>query len=246
MYDEPTVKKILQRAMELDAIKTSHLAKHDVVQIAAELGISEASVNEAIREVSSGTAIQPAPARPQLSTLRLLNLAAGAGVLFGFITNRVFAGPMAGGVIAGTALWVSLLMVSGGLAASERTRSLARFFVRNSAVWLGVGFGWRIAAELMLKLGSPHMVFVVDEFRMALTRFAMIFAITTVAGAAFILLKRQAPAATSSRTPSGGRFAWIGGAVRRVKQWLIDAWRTVSVMLRSDLKLTLPRATAPR
>jgi hypothetical protein len=233
MYDEPTVKAILQRAIELDALKTSQLAKHDIVQIASELGISEASVNEAIREVSTaGATAKSVAARPQLSTLRLLNLCIGGGVLYGLLTNQAMVSPGVGSFIAGSALWVSLLMASGGLAVTERTRSLTRFIVRNSAVWLGAGFGWTVAAQLMSKFGAPHVVFVVDELNMAIIRLVTTFAITTIAGAAFILLKRVANVSTSSGTQSGGRFAWIGRAVHRAKQWIVDTLRTVSVLLR--------------
>lgn len=208
MYDEAALKAILQRAMELDASNATAVTPDDVVQIASELGISESAVREALRErerAESTSVVTEMPAR-HMSALRILGLSGGAGVLAGILTS-VVVGPL-GMLIVGAGVLPALVMVSGGLALTDRSRSLLSFLRRNTAVWLGFGIGWSMWSQLF----PVQNVGGVGSLRMAIMRTAMVFVLTTGVGFAFLVVRRTIGAGR----PGGRSASTSGGMLRRV------------------------------
>lgn len=222
MYDESEVKAILHRAIELDATRADSMTRNDIVQVASELGVSEASVDEAIRDLrrQSGERALQSTRVGQLSPLRILNVSAGAGVLCGLFTPGVSG---VGTGLVGTGLWAGLLMLSGGLAFTDRSRSLSNFVRRNTAAWLGVGFGWIIWAEAMIR--QPTI-----SIQIALIRSATALVVTTIAGSAFILITRSFEKRERSGADSGGGRNRLARIVSRLRQWLLDRLGTTAVV----------------
>ena len=209
MYDEAALKAILQRAMDLDASRATAVTPDEVVEIATELGISEAAVREALREregLQSTSVVSDEPPR-QMSALRILGLSGGAGVLAGILTSGV-VGPTLGMVIVGAGVLPALVMVSGGLALTDRSRSLLSYFRRNTAVWLGFGISWTVWSQLfpLQNVGG------VGSVRMAVLRTAMVFVLTTGVGLAFLVVKRTIGASRLG----GGSGSSGAGMLRRI------------------------------
>jgi hypothetical protein len=221
MYDEAALKVILQRAMELDASKAATVTPDEVVQIATELGISEAAVREALREregLQSTSDVSEEPAR-QMSVLRILGLSGGAGVLAGILTSGA-VGPTLGMVIVGAGILPALVMVSGGLALTDRSRSLLSYLRRNTAMWLGFGISWSVWSQLfpLQNVGG------VGSARMAVLRIAMVFVLTTGVGLALLVVKRTIGASRlggGSGSSSAGMFRRIAFRVRKAIQELL-------------------------
>ena len=221
MYDESAVKAILQRAIDLDASKAAAMTRDEVVQVASEIGISSASVHEAIQAYEAAPR-PPSLDRPhQFSALRLLNLSAGAGILCGIMTTGQFVS-LFDGTMIGTGIFGVLLMVSGGLALTDRSRSLASFARRNAALWLGMGFGWAASAQAAAKYGSIAGRVAFDPFRMGIVWAGLALALTTVAGSVFLVAKRVLPDSgpASGSPPNGG--SRLRHAIERVRRWCAD------------------------
>jgi hypothetical protein len=110
--------------------------------------------------------------------------------------------------IVGAGLLPALIMVSGGLALTDRSRSLLSYVRRNTAVWLGFGIGWTVWSQMFpsQSLGG------IGSVRMALVRTAMVFVLTTVAGLAFLVVKRT----ISASRPDGGSTSPISRVFRRI------------------------------
>lgn len=154
MYDDSEVKAILKRAVEIDATP-QQTSREELLRIAAEVGVSREAVQQAIAEHSRSTPATPVRAREPLRALRVLNLAAGGGILAGLISNTGFLSQMPLGLAPFVSLLFTggLMMISGGLAFSSRRRSMLGFVRRNSGLWLGAFFGWSITYAL-LETGS--------------------------------------------------------------------------------------------
>lgn len=218
MYDESRVKAILQKAIELEAAKASTLTRHEIVQMASEIGVSPSSVDEAILELDKvpPASVQLEPQR--WSSLRLLNVSGGLGIACGVLTSGVVISPFTGMLIATTGVWGALSMVSGGLALANGGRSVLNFVRRNTAVWLGFGFGWTIWIQAVAKYGLlPTSHFAIDPIRVALVRSVVALSITTLAGLTYLALKRVRQTTTSD-TPSEG--SWFRNTVARASRWI--------------------------
>jgi hypothetical protein len=134
-------------------------------------------------------------------------MSGGAGVFAGVLTSGV-VNPVVGMAIVGAGLLPALIMVSGGLALTDRSRSLLSYVRRNTAVWLGFGIGWTVWSQMFpsQSLGG------IGSVGMALVRTAMVFVLTTVAGLAFLVVKR----AISASRPDGGSTSPISRVFRRI------------------------------
>jgi hypothetical protein len=209
MFDEAAMKAVLQRAMELDASNATTVTPEDVVHIATELGISESAVREALRErersLSPSVVSQETPR--QTSASRILALSGGAGVFAGVLTSGV-VNPALGMAIVGAGLAPALIMVSGGLALTDRSRSLLSYVRRNTALWLGFGIGWTVWSQMFpsQSLGG------IGSVGMAMVRTATMFVLTTVAGLAFLAVKRT----ISASRPAGGSTSRTSRVFRRI------------------------------
>jgi hypothetical protein len=220
MYDEAALKAVLQRAMELDASNAAAVTREEVVNIGTELGISESAVREALRERESAlsrSAVSQAPPR-QTSALRILALSGGAGAFAGVLTSGVVS-PGLGMAIVGAGLLPALIMVSGGLALTDRTRSLLSYVRRNTAVWLGFGIGWTVWSQVF----PPQFVGGIGSVRMALMRTAMVFVLTTVAGLAFVVVRRT----IGGSRPDDGSTSPLGRVFRRIAHRVKNAIQNV-------------------
>ena len=239
MYDESKVQGILRRATEIDAAKSASMTRHEIMQVAAELEISREAVEQALREVDAAPppTVMPAP-RSGLSALRVLNLSAGAGVVYGLLMTSAAVSQMTDVGVAVGGLWTGLLMASGGLAVAARTTSLRHFIFRNASLWLGVGFGWSIAVELALKFGSLSTFGSGTFLQMGLVRAATAFTVTTIGGVAFVALRRLSrPNGSAASGGSGtGTVARVWArAKRRLQEWLLE---------RLVIRVRLPRVLA--
>jgi hypothetical protein len=207
---------VLQRAMELDASNAAAVTREEVINIGTELGISETAVREALRERESdparNTVTQATPS--QTSALRILALSGGAGAFAGILTSG-FVSPVLGMAIVGAGLLPAMIMVSGGLALTDRTRSLLSYVRRNTAVWLGFGLGWTVLSQLF---PSP-MVGGIGPVRMALVRMTTVFVLTTVAGLVFLVIRRT----IGGSRHDGGSSSPLGRVFRRIAHRVINA-----------------------
>jgi hypothetical protein len=207
---------VLQRAMELDASNAAAVTREEVINIGTELGISETAVREALRERESdparNTVTQATPS--QTSALRILALSGGAGAFAGILTSG-FVSPVLGMAIVGAGLLPAMIMVSGGLALTDRTRSLVSYVRRNTAVWLGFGLGWTVLSQLF---PSP-MVGGIGPVRMALVRMTTVFVFTTVAGLVFLVIRRT----IGGSRHDGGSSSPLGRVFRRIAHRVINA-----------------------
>lgn len=223
MYDEAELKTILKRAMELDASRAAALTSEQIVQIAAELGISESAVREALREREAARSSQVAAAIPTRRTpaLRVLTLSAGVGGLAGLLATGAVSTPLLGMGIVGAALWPALIMVSGGLALTEKAGSLLGFLRRNTALWLGVGVGWSIVSQLFPMQTAGEF----GSVRMALIRTVMALVVTTAGGTIYLAFRRSIGATPQGGTPpqaTVGTFRRVAARlVTRLRDWIL-------------------------
>lgn len=236
MYDESKVRMILRRATEIDVAKSSSMTRHEIMQVASELEISRDAVEQALREADAERMQVAPPAKPAMSTLRVINLSAGAGVAYGLLMTGTIVPHMGLGVAIG-GLWTGLLMVSGGLAVAGRASSLTQFVSRNAALWLGVGFGWLITAELALKLGLAGG----SMIQPSIVRTLMAFAVTSLGGIAFMAFSRmRRPADTAANGGSG--TSGVARVWTRAKRWIRD--RIVErLVIRVRVPRVWPRST---
>lgn len=223
MYDEAELKTILKRAMELDASRAAALSSEQIVQIAAELGISESAVREALREREAARSSQVAAAIPTRRTpaLRVLTLSAGVGGLAGLLATGAVSTPLLGMGIVGAALWPALIMVSGGLALTEKAGSLLGFLRRNTALWLGVGAGWSVVSQLFPMQTAGEF----GSVRMALIRTVMALVVTTAGGTIYLAFRRSIGATPQGGTPpqaTVGTFRRVAARlVTRLRDWIL-------------------------
>ena len=222
MYDDSEVKAILKRAVEIDSTP-QQTSREELLRIAAEVGVSRQAVQQAIAEQSRPILATPVPAREPLRALRVLNLAAGGGILAGLISNTGILSQMPLGLAPFVSLLFTggLMMISGGLAFSSRRHSMFGFVRRNSGLWLGAVFGWSITYAL-LETGSvgifPRLFFA------GLTGGLL----TTVIGVLFLAAARSS--ANANRESSDGDRP--NGLLARVVATLRDTtakfWHLVS------------------
>jgi hypothetical protein len=173
-------------------------------------------VREALRERESAPARSTVTQAPpsQTSALRLLALSGGAGAFAGILTSG-FVSPVLGMAIVGAGLLPAMIMVSGGLVLTDRTRSLVSYVRRNTAVWLGFGLGWTVLSQLF---PSP-MVGGIGPVRMALVRMTTVFVLTTVAGLVFLVIRRT----IGGSRHDGGSSSPLGRVFRRIAHRVINA-----------------------
>jgi hypothetical protein len=241
MFDESQVRGILQRAIELDAAKGGKLTRDELVQAAAEVGVSREALEQAMAEQANQQSLtQTTPAKPiALSVPRLVNLGAAVGLAGAFFPTS-FSGPLIVPSLAGALCFGSLIMFSGALALSDSMKSLRRYLAENTGVWVGFGFGGVLAGELISKFGSvsanAHWV-----INTALAYSAVGVVVTTVAGSTLLVIRRA-----SGRSTAESDSATTGGpgspprllyrATSAVRRWLTKVWKD-HLTNRSDTSL---------
>jgi len=147
MHDEPTypeqlTKRILARAVELDHIRSASYSITELRSIANEVGVSEAALEQALRELEP--AVPPAGARTPRISLAVVTLAASAAGAIGGIIDvqtHYITSPIA----------ALFMMGAGGLALSgvfQRgvARGWRRFQLLNAVLWAGYGATWLVTA----------------------------------------------------------------------------------------------------
>ena len=143
-YPQSDVDRILERAVEIDARRSDHTSLELIREVAAEVGISEAALNEALRERATGDRDGGAMVE---RTLRLMPsvpvFGLGVGVIFRMLRPFMEIGPLhadavvALGVMAATTLMLALRR----LPESPRRG----FQVHNLLLWLSFALGWSLA-----------------------------------------------------------------------------------------------------
>lgn len=230
MFDESQVKAILQRAIELDTARGGKLSRDELVQVAAEVGISREALEQALAEqtpvqpVTHPYTVQPV----RLSVLRLLNLSTAIGVAGGLLASNAWhvgvrAVPF-GTSVVGTLCFGGLIMLSGGLALSDNTKSVRRYLEENIGVWLGFSFGGVLASRLVGTFGSvvyaPQWI-----IESAFATSIIGFVVTSLVGTTLLIIRRasaHSPVAASGSKPGdpGSPPSFLSRAVAGVRRWL--------------------------
>lgn len=227
MYDERETRSILERALELDEQRRAVMTREQIIEVAAELGVSRYAIDAALAE-RAGTpavttsheqdsaavqtdapaldalrtrALQRDVAPGGLSTLRILNISVFAGAASGLLAGGTIIPPLFGprpgmlmampGMLMTVLVFGGLVMASGGMALSERTRSGLHYVARNVALWLGFGTGGMLGAGLIVKFGSVSTIFPTYAFESTLAFSLAGAAITTVVGATFMAVRDE-------------------------------------------------------
>ncbi|HUF51428.1 MAG TPA: hypothetical protein VMN60_11370 [Longimicrobiales bacterium] len=232
MYGERETRDILERALELDEQRRAVMTREQIIEVAAELGVSRYAIDAALAERAGmpahatsreprlaldalrTRALQPGAARGGLSALRVLNISLFAGIASGLLAGGMIVPPVLGprgffmpmsmsGMLMIMLVFGGLVMASGGMALSDRTRSGLHYVARNAALWLGFGAGGMLAAGLFAKFGPVGTIFPTAAFEATLAFSLAGGAITTVVGATFLAV-REALRASPLRPVSFG------------------------------------------
>lgn len=218
-YPELIAKRILARAIEVDQVRGVNYSLAELRSIAAEAGVSEVALDQALRE------LQP---RAQDSERKYRNLnslvcMAAAGTAVGAIsgvtdvTTYFVSSPIAMGV---------LLMISGAVAVlgdyQKPMRGFLRFQFRNTSLWLVYAATWALAA---LSAGGAGPVSTVFFGRSAILGWTMstIFGTLLPAFNAWRNRSRTLADCLEGTVPLKRRIA------DRLKGWLDDWARRVAV-----------------
>ncbi|HSK18598.1 MAG TPA: hypothetical protein VK912_05620 [Longimicrobiales bacterium] len=230
MFDESQVKAILQRAIELDSARSGELSRDELMQVAAEVGVSREALEQALAEqaqihpVTLANTVQPV----RLSVLRLLNVSTAIGIAGGLLSSNAWhlgvrAVPL-GTSVVGTLCFGALIMLSGGLALSDATKSVRRYLEENIGVWLGFSFGGVLAGSLIAKFGSVvySPQWIIDS---AFATSIIGFVVTSVVGTTLLTIRRAAahtPAVSGGSKPGGPGSppSFLTRAAAGIRTWL--------------------------
>lgn len=229
MFDESQVKAILQRAIELDSARSGELSRDELMQVAAEVGVSREAVEQALAEQAPMQSVIQGTVQPvRLSVLRLLNLSTAIGIAGGLLSSGAwhfgFRSVPIGTSVVGTLCFGALIMLSGGLALSDAAKSVRRYLEENVGVWLGFSFGGVLAGGLIAKFGS--VVFspqwIIDS---AFATSIIGFVVTSVVGTALLTIRRasaQSPAVSNGSNPGGPGSppSFLRGVAAGIRRWL--------------------------
>jgi hypothetical protein len=233
MFDESQVKAILQRAIELDSARGGELSRDDLMQVAAEVGVSREALEQALAEqtpiksVARANTVQPV----RLSVLRLLNLSTAIGLAGGLLSSGAWhfgvrAVPI-GTSVVGTLCFGALIMLSGGLALSDTTKSVRRYLEENIGVWLGFAFGGVLAGGLIAKFGSVVYApqWIIDS---AFGTSIIGFVVTSVVGTTLLTIRRasaHSPAVSGGSKPGGPGSppSFLTRAAAGIRKWVSTA-----------------------
>src|SRR5688572_6887646 len=112
-YSEQLTKRILSRAVEIDHIRSQNYSLTDLRNIAVEVGVSEAALDQAMRELHPAPRVQDTPSAARARAWFLIPAVAAGAALLG----------LAGGIVDARTIYITsplvmsvLLMFSGGLA----------------------------------------------------------------------------------------------------------------------------------
>jgi len=155
-FTDDTLKRVLQRAIELDTIAGSRVSEAELRAIAQELGVSTHSLEAAIREMSdSASGISAPQASPAPKKERSLLIPALCGAAAGAVFT---VGLQAAGMdMSGPGLTAVIVMRIGGFAVAvasasaiwrARDRDQRAFHAGNTMIWLGALVGLLFAARL--------------------------------------------------------------------------------------------------
>src|SRR5688500_7461467 len=137
---ETAAKRLLTRAIELDAHRGDAFSIAQLRDIAAEAGVSPSAFERAVTELDARRDEQPASLRNAVIGSSAAGVAIGGATGLVDVSTYFIATPIAMGVV---------LMVCGALGMSEQFRSpvrgLLRYAVRASVVWIGYASTWALA-----------------------------------------------------------------------------------------------------
>lgn len=151
-FGDEQAKAILARAIEIDA-RTPMTTMDDLRAIAAEIGVSPASLQAALQEQTATL-----EARRVAATRPGAMAAAGVGVPLGLVAGWLLSSGMGSGIgLATLGLSALGLAATGGLIALRgATATLRSFHVTNVALWAGIAAG--SLASVMLSGGEVARV----------------------------------------------------------------------------------------
>jgi len=159
-FDETAVRKIVQRAVELDDLKAAAISKDALGEIAGELGISEAALDQAVDEYEMAKAAREDATWSRRTVVLVLFGTASATGLASFGTYEI--GSLIDLEISQTIFTIMVIgqftvlaCAEGAVAALLRgPRRLLKYNFINTAVWMG----WGIGAALQIGGFDPEVL----------------------------------------------------------------------------------------
>jgi hypothetical protein len=229
-FGEGEARAILAEAIRIDHLKADGLSLNELKSAAAEVGIGEASLMQAVAVLDSRQAAAARSVR-HLPGLILGSGAAGAGVAF---LTHVIAPSLLGGSPPSYApiAFLGMFMISGGIAALKGRKgariAFLDFQARNLGVWVGFGLGTYFAIRgPMGDLEGLLSTMVVGTV-------AVFWAGTSAVGGAFATwLGRRTEERNGPSRPLGQGFAELKRSWGlKMKKWIDDT------MMRARLGLS--------
>jgi hypothetical protein len=214
-FSDDEARAILARAIEIES-RAPMTTIDDLRAIAADVGVSPASLEAALRE--GATALQ---SRRATADERAAKIAAAAGVPLGLAAGALFTAGTGGAAVGLLALGLGGLAASGALVAFHgATGTLSSFHRKNLALWGGVAAG--SLASAVIADGE-------------VTRMPMLIAAgwslrgwvaTSILGSAAMIAVRRARRPEDHDSDTGGRNVseirdgrWTA-LVKRVRGWI--------------------------
>lgn len=223
MYDEAMVKRIIERAIELDAAGSAMMTRQDILAIATELGISRSAVDQALAESAVPTRASTSLVAGPLSTLKLLAvttaLGATSGVLVSAGAHAFITGSdgIAGISMAVTLIDAAFIMLSGALAVLPGTRHVRSFLERNFGVWLGAAFGGTVALELFAVVPGFSAI-------QPLASYGIKLLVTSLAGGCVVAYRTRSKSKDADSASTDGTaqatMSMRDRVIRVVRRWL--------------------------
>ena len=143
-FSDDEARAILARAIEIES-RASLTSMDDLRTIAADVGVSPASLEAALREQTTALESRRATADERAATL-----AAASGVPLGLATGALLASGTGGAAVGLLGLGLGGLAASGAIVAFHGARgTLPSFHRKNLALWGGVAAGSLASAVLM-------------------------------------------------------------------------------------------------
>lgn len=139
-FSDEQAKAILARAIEIDA-GAPMTTMDDLRAIAAEIGVSPASLQVAVQEQTTTMAV-----RRIVAARRAVTAVAGLGIPMGLAAGWLLSSGTGLAMLGLSGVW---LVASGGLVVLEGpTATLRSFHLKNAALWAGITVGSLVSIAL--------------------------------------------------------------------------------------------------